>query len=73
MLSGLPLELDQHAHAGGALDEGGDGAGLVGADDEVALRKTVACPEGSGVAEVALRLVANWECPPDPSGALAAD
>ena len=28
---------------------------------------------GSGVAEIALRLVANWECLPDLPGALAAD
>ena len=36
VLGGLVVELDQHAHPGGALHQGGDGAGSVGSDDQVA-------------------------------------
>ena len=36
---------------------------MAGADDQIAFRKTVDGPGEPGMAEVALRLVANWECP----------
>ena len=36
VVGGLVVELDQHPHPGGALDQGGDRAGAVGADDQVA-------------------------------------
>jgi hypothetical protein len=54
------MQLEQQDEPGLALDQGADRAGF-GSDDEVALRKTLDGLGGSGVAEVALRLVANWE------------
>src|SRR5204862_5226951 len=36
VFGGFVVEFDQHAVAGGALDEGGDEGGVVGADDQVA-------------------------------------
>jgi hypothetical protein len=46
--------MDQHRESRGSLDEGADRRALQ-ADEQVAFRKSVARPGGSGVAEVALR------------------
>jgi hypothetical protein len=47
-------QVNQQREPGGALDERADG-GTFKADQQVAFRKTVDGPGGSGVAEVALR------------------
>jgi len=66
-------QVQQHGESGGSFNERAD-RGALETGDEVAFRESVGRPGGSGVAEVALRLVANWECPPGlPGVPVAAD
>jgi len=60
--------MQQHQVAGFALHQGADSRLALLADDQVAFRKTDDGPGGPGVAEIALRQVAYWECPPDSPG-----
>jgi hypothetical protein len=61
-------KMQQSDDPGLMFHQGADRGALVLADDEIAFRKTEDGPGGSGVAEIALRQVAYWECPPDSPG-----
>jgi hypothetical protein len=57
-------KMQQSDYSGLPFHERADRRALVLADDEIAFRKTEDGPGGPGVAEIALRDVAYWECPP---------
>jgi hypothetical protein len=60
--------VQQHRVVGAAFHQGADRGQVLAADDEIAFRKTGPGPGGLGVAEIALRQVAYWECLPGPPG-----